>query len=352
MKVIRQATVLAVFATLVACGCNRTSRPDPPPDGPSPFPELGIACSNYPLVDGSTSTQPLGVFIACKILDAGYEWALWRTEDAHRLRASEWFLFAETHYDGSKQELCDWINAAVRHQGTHSAYVNLINGRADLILVAREPSVDEEELANANLVTLDVDIVGLDAFVFLLNKDNPVEQLTVDQIRSIYTGRIVNWKEVGGPDAEITPFQRNRNSGSQELMEKLVMKDLRMIRAPEMMVGTSMAEPFTMLDEDPNGIGYTVYFYHEHMAPTAAVKACAIDGIQPKPETIADRAYPFVTSVYAVIRNDSAGDSPARKLRDWLLTPTGQAIVGQCGYVPVGEIDAEVEVEPSYMRFR
>lgn len=352
MKIIPRATAVPILIVLVAIGCRGQSRPDPPPDGPSPFPSIGIAPSNYPLVDGSTSTQPLGIFIACRILDAGYQWALWETEDSLRLSASEWFLFADPEYDGSKRELCDWINATVRHRGTHSAYVNFIKSRADLILVAREPSVDEEELANARQVTLDVRVVALDALVFLLNADNPVTQLTVDQIRDIYTGRIVNWTEVGGPDATIAPYQRNRNSGSQELMEKLVMKDLRMRQVPDMMVGTSMAEPFTMLDTDPHGIGYSVYFYHEHMASAAKVKACAINGILPEPCTLADGTYPFITNVYVVIREDLPTDSPARKLRDWLLAPTGQAIVSQCGYVPVGETDPEVQPEPIYMRSR
>jgi phosphate transport system substrate-binding protein len=352
MKFIRQASAFLILTMLTAFGCSGTSRPAPPPDGPSPFPDLGIACSNYPLVDGSTSTQPLGRFIACRILDAGYQWNPWNSDDTRRLYASEWSLFADSEYDGSKRELCDWINAIVQHRGTHSAYVNLIEGRADLILVAREPSLDESQIANDRQIALDVEAIALDAFVFLLNTANPVEQLTVDQIRDIYTGRIVNWMEVGGPDAEITPFQRNRNSGSQELMERLVMKDLQMIRAPDMMVGTSMAEPFTMLDKNPHGIGYTVYFYHEHMAPAARVKACAVNGVLPEPRTIADGTYPLVTRVYAAIRDDSPADSPARKLRDWLLSPTGQAIVGQCGYVPVGETDPEAQAEPSHMRFR
>ena len=122
MKIIPRATAVPILIVLVAIGCRGQSRPDPPPDGPSPFPSIGIAPSNYPLVDGSTSTQPLGIFIACRILDAGYQWALWETEDSLRLSASEWFLFADPEYDGSKRELCDWINATVRHRGTHSAY--------------------------------------------------------------------------------------------------------------------------------------------------------------------------------------------------------------------------------------
>ncbi len=352
MTTIRLIAVIALPGVLALCGCTHESRPAPPPDGPSPFPDLGIVCSNYPLVDGSTSTQPLGVFTACRVLDAGYEWALWNTEDIHRLYASEWFLFADPNYNGEKRELCDWINDAVRHRGTHAAYVNLIKQRAELILVAREPSADELSLAGRKGIRLDVQAIAHDAFVLLLNTDNPVTELTVEQIRNIYTGKIVNWNEVGGPDADIHPFQRNRNSGSQELMEQLVMDGRRMMRAPDMMVGTSMAEPFTMLDNDLYGIGYSVYFYQEHMAPKATVKACAINGVPPDKLTIKDGTYPFVTEVYAVILEGSPPDSAARRLRDWLLTPTGQTIIGQCGYVPVGETDPLTEADPQFMRIR
>jgi phosphate transport system substrate-binding protein len=91
---------------------------------------------------------------------------------------------------------------------------------------------------------------------------------------------------------------------------------------------------------------------HEHMAPAARVKACAINGILPEPRTLADGTYPFITNVYVVILEDLTSDSPARKLRDWLLAPTGQAIVSQCGYIPVGDTDPEVKPEPIYMRPR
>lgn len=79
-----------------------------------------------------------------------------------------------------------------------------------------------------------------DALVFVVNEDNPVDSLTTEQVRKIYTGQITNWKEVGGEDLDIIPFQRNSEAGSQTLMEKLVMDGLEMMDAPEAWVPDSM----------------------------------------------------------------------------------------------------------------
>ena len=233
--------------------------------------------------------------------------------------------------------LYDRINKLIHYNGTHDAYVNLLSGRAELVLVARLPSEDELLLAEKRKGPLESRPVALDAFVFLLNPGNPVETLTIEQIRGIYSGRIVNWREVGGPDTAIRPYQRNRNSGSQELMQKLVMKGRAMIEAPDLLVEALMSSAFLTINGDVQGIDYSVYYYQEFMAPPGRAKACAIENVLPTSETIRSRRYPFVTEVYVVVRRDLPPEHPARRLRDWLLSPTGQRMVEQTGYVAVAE---------------
>ena len=106
--------------------------------------------------------------------------------------------------------------------GTHQSYLNLADGEADLIFVARAPSQDEMIYASGKNVAYDVTPVALDAFVFIVNEDNPVSGLTSDQVRAIYTGDLLNWAVVGWDDREIHPYQRNDTSGSQELMLSLI----------------------------------------------------------------------------------------------------------------------------------
>jgi phosphate transport system substrate-binding protein len=272
---------------------------------------------DYPRIDGSTSTAPLGATIACSLLDVPCIWVDF-------IDGNNYMMPDLTNYQGEFPE--------INHSGTHSAYLNLINREVDLILVARLPSADELDLAVLSGITLVTQPVALDAFVFILNENNLVEGLTLEEVQRIYTGELTNWEQVGGDDGEIHPYQRDEQSGSQQLMEELVMKDLPMIDAP-LMVLMKMIAPFYAISEDPLGIGYSVYYYEENMAPNEMVKSIAVDGIKPDRESIQARQYPFTTEVYAVVRADSPPSSTAIHLRDWLSTPAGQDLIEQSGYI-------------------
>ncbi len=238
-----------------------------------------ITLANFPRLDGSTSTSPLGTMIGCHFFETNCEWVEW--------------------IDGS-HHLAPFLNEAeefpsIVHNGTHGAYENLIQNNADLILVARLPSPDEEALASALGVSLDPQPIALDAFVFLLHEENPISSLSTAELQRIYTGELTNWGEVSGSLAEIHPYQRNENSGSQQLMKTLVMKDLKMIEAPEMLLLMKMIAPFYAVSEDPDGIGYSVFYYEENMAPNEYVKLCGVNGILPNPDSIQSGEYPFTT---------------------------------------------------------
>ena len=168
--------------------------------------------------------------------------------------------------------------------------------------------------------------------MFILNVQNPVDNLTTEQIRKIYTGEITHWDHFGGPDVEIHPYQRNPNSGSQELMISLVMKDLAMIDAPEMTL-EGMMGPINVISDDVDGIGYSVYFFEEFMAPNEKLKLSAVDGILPNSESIQSRQYPYTTEVFAVIRSDLDQDSKAYRMLEWLKSEEGQGVIAESGYV-------------------
>ncbi len=278
----------------------------------------------YPRVDGSTSAEPLQVLIACKLLGVN---CLWKDyfDGSQRLKADD--------SDSVTEDIAGFINQNIIHNGTHGSYVNLIEGNTDLILVARAPSQDELELAEDNRVEIDIEPVALDAFVFIFNVNNPVDGLTTREIQRIYTGDITQWSEVGGTESDINPYQRDVNSGSQQLMLSLVMKDLEMIDAPDMIL-EGMMGPINMISEDENGLGYSVYFYERFMAPNQHLKLIRVDAVMPNDDNIRSRSYPYATEVYVAIRNDLESDSIAYQLREWLLTDDGQKIVEESGYVP------------------
>jgi phosphate transport system substrate-binding protein len=275
----------------------------------------------FPRIDGSTSTEPLNAMVACKVLDVTCHWL-----DG---------LFGErrvypelTGYEGSGLRLA--------HSGTHGSYVNLIKGEADLILVARTPASGEAQAARAAGVELEIAPIAHDAFVFIVNESNVVRDLTGDQLRSVFAGDITDWSELGGPVAEIHPYQRNEESGSQELMRRLVMRGRAMVDLPQLVVPT-MAAPFYAVSSDTLGIGYSVYYYEANMAPRERVRLVAVNGVLPDTASIRSKRYPFVSDVYAVILGNQGADSNARWLWHWLLSLEGQAVVAASGYVPLNQ---------------
>ncbi|MFZ5643075.1 MAG: PstS family phosphate ABC transporter substrate-binding protein [Bacillota bacterium] len=281
---------LAVLLLFIIAGCGQEKK--------EPFTR-----DSYPRVDGSTVTIPLSEGLASGLLGMSGEEA--------------------------KQ--------FVKHNKTHRAYVNLIEGSADIIFVT-EPSPDELALAKEKNIDLEVVPVVKDAFVFLVNVKNPVDTLTVEQVQGIYQGSIVNWKEAGGPDREIVAYQRPRNSGSQTIMENMVMKNLKMAEPRKEYVPAGMGdliEKVAGYDNSDRALGYSVYYYARDMYNKDTIKMIGINGVKPEKKSIMRGEYPFSIAYYAVIRKSEPENSPARKLLKWVLSKEGQALVENAGYVPV-----------------
>lgn len=285
-----------------------------------------LSVENYPRVDGSTSAYPLQIALACQILNVP---CIWFEGDLFSTTRS---IIPVPELEGSSDQVEKIFN--IWHSGTHGSYMNLIEGNADIIIVARPPSEDELHAAGQADLHLEFKPIALDAFVFMLNEKNPVDTIPLDSIRAVYTGEITNWLKLGGSFSEIHTYQRNRNSGSQELMESLVMRGAPMVESPDMIL-ESMMGPIHAISDDSLGIGYSVYFYAAFIFPHERVKMIAVDGVHPTSENIADQSYPLTTEVYAVIRGDAPEDSTARLLLDWLQAVEGQAAIAKSGYVPI-----------------
>lgn len=221
----------------------------------------------------------------------------------------------------------------VKTSQTHNSFINVIDKSSDIALTARRMSSDEKAYAEAKGITLFETPIALDAFIFILNPKNSVSSLSTRQIQDIYTGKITNWKEVGGSDAAINPYVQNVNSGSQELMESLVMKELQIATFPEELV-SSMMMAFSSVRFNNNGICYTVYYYKESMVrDDTGVKHIAVDGVYPDKNTIANKSYPYTTEVYAVIRSDLDKNSMGYKLYELLQTKAGKNVIEESGYI-------------------
>lgn len=214
-------------------------------------------------------------------------------------------------------------------------YGKIKNG-AKVTYELSEPSDDILRQAKEANVEFDMTGIGKDGFVFIVNKDNPVNSLTIEQIQKIYTGEITNWSQVGGNNEEIVAYQREQNSGSQNLMEKMVMKDIKMKNAPSGLMISSMEGLIDSVaksyDNSKSSIGYSIYIYAKEQYVKDNIKFLSINGVYPTDETIANGSYPLSKIVYAITRKDVPEDSNVRKLISWLLTSEGQKIVVEGGY--------------------
>ncbi|MGB2894538.1 MAG: substrate-binding domain-containing protein [Anaerolineales bacterium] len=329
--------LLAVFSLLVsACGVSTTTPIASPIDSPAATQPVRptartvdisqLHAGNYPRVDGSTSAYPLQITLACHILNVP---CVWLEGDLFSTTRS---IIPDPEFGGSSDQVGKIYD--IWHSGTHGSYMNLIEGNTDLIIVARPPSEDELKAAELADLHLEIKPIALDAFVFVLNEENPVEDISLENIRKVYTGEITHWRQLGSSLEEIHTYQRNRNSGSQELMESLVMRGAPMIESPDMIL-ESMMGPIHAISDDSLGIGYSVYFYAAFIFPHERVKMIAVDGVHPTSDNIADRSYPLTTEVYAVIRGDAPQGGAAHLLLDWLETGEGQAAIAESGYVPI-----------------
>ena len=217
---------------------------------------------------------------------------------------------------------------------TDYSYEALAKGEADMLLVYEASAPTKEQYDPEN--RFDMRPIGLDALVFIVNKDNPVNSLTEEQVKGIYTGEITNWKEVGGLDQEIKAFQRPVLSGSQTLMLDLVMKGTEMAPAEEVTVSQTMSDvirDIAAYDSSANAIGYSVFYYASYMYNQPNLKFISINGVEPTYETINEGEYPYVNPFYAIIPKTDVNEM-ARTIVDWLETAEGQMLVASCGYVP------------------
>lgn len=313
--------VMMISLLLCFVSCSHADEPD---NGQTLID--GISFENYPRVDGSTSTKPLNALIACKLLDLRYEWM----PDL----IAEWSVWPNS--EDIPEAYSNFFGERIKASQTHNAFMNLIDGDADIILTHRTISPDEKAHADENGITLVETPIALDAFVFVVHKNNPVRNLTVSQVQKIYTGEIKNWKEVGGNNAPIQPFNRPRNSGSEEIMRSLVMNGLEVGDFPESRIETMAGVFLEVKGSNGNGICYTFKFYKEVMVrvPDEQVPKISINGIFPDDNTVRNQSYPFISKVHVAIRSDLDRNSMAYKMYEWLQTEAVNDIISESGYIP------------------
>ena len=221
------------------------------------------------------------------------------------------------------------------YNNTSLGYRKLAQKETDIFFGAY-PSEEQIAYAKEQGTEFEFTEIGTEAFVFFVHKDNPIDNLTTEQIQDIYSGKITNWKDVGGADEKIVAFQRNEGSGSQSMLKRF-MGDKEIMDAPSEQVNDLMSGIIDVVSKYQNktsSIGFSFRYYLEGIIKNPDIKMISIDGNKPSVESIKDGSYPITTPLYAVTWKDNPKEN-VKLLLDWVLSSEGQEIIEKTGYVGV-----------------
>ena len=206
----------------------------------------------------------------------------------------------------------------------------LINGTTDICNASRPMKQAEIEKLKARYNTLGVEIpCARDGVTIFLNESNKVSELTLKQISDIYSGKIRNWKELGGDNAEIRLYGRENSSGTYTYLHDEVVK-ADYASTVQSLPGT--AAVVNAVKKDVNGIGYGGAAYAVGVKYAKVKKDANSTAYVPSAETIGKGLYPITRYLYMYLRNRPTGET--KKYIDWILGPEGQAVVTEVGYFP------------------
>lgn len=212
-------------------------------------------------------------------------------------------------------------DSKMQYKNTVRGYKAIVDGTTDILFCAA-PSEEQKQYAKDMGVELVYVPVGLEGFVFFVNRNNPVENLTAEQIRKIYSGEYKNWSDVGGVDRVLNPVTRLKGSGSQTAFENFMGDEKIGAKSPLVLFGAS--------------IGFSFRYYMDGIVDNGNVKMLSLNGVYPSAENIRNRSYPVVAEFYAIYRKDNTNEN-IPILIDWLLSEEGQELVEKSGYVSIAD---------------
>ena len=257
---------------------------------------------NLPVLDGAAALLPVYAAFVDAVYPPGsvtYEGGSFSNDN----------FYGENFADDSKMQ----------YRNTVRGYRAVVDGTADILFCAA-PSEAQLQYAEEQGVELVCVPIGREAFVFFVNAQNPVDNLTTEQVRGIYAGEYTNWAEIGGADRIINPVTRLSGSGSQSAMDAF-------------MGGREIARK-SLLALAGASIGYSFRYYMDGIVGNEYVKMLALNGIYPSTENIRNGSYPIIMEFYAVYRADNDNEN-IPILIDWILSEEGQTVIEESGYVGI-----------------
>lgn len=272
-------SLLLIVTLLAACG--GTSTPGAPVSDPS-------ADNSTISISGSTTVQPLAEKLA------------------------EAFMTENTG-----------VRIDVQGGGSSVGVKAAGEGTSDIGMASRE--IKESEIAE--FPNMKIFVIARDGIAIVAHPDIPVGDLTVEPVRDIFSGKVTNWKDLGGEDQNIIVVSREEGSGTRGAFEEMVMGEDALIAATAILQ-PSNGSVRTTVSTTPNSIGYISFGYLDD-----TVKSISIDGVAPTEPNAADGSYPIVRPLNMLTNGEP--DGAVKAFLDFILSDAGQKLVVEDGYIPV-----------------
>jgi len=229
------------------------------------------------------------------------------------------------------------IRISVTGGGSGTGIASLINKTVDIANASRQIKAEETDQAKANGVDPVEHVIARDAIAVIVNPENPVSELTLQQISDIYSGKFNNWKELGGEDRPIVRLSRETNSGTHvyflETVLRLGSKTDKTLFSMDTLLLPSSEGIIAEIRQNPNAIGYDGLGYvPKDLKMVAIAKEAGGAYVLPSIATVNDRTYAIARDLYMYTNGQPTG--AVKKYLDWIVSPEAQQIVADLGFVP------------------
>lgn len=218
------------------------------------------------------------------------------------------------------------ISISVRGGGSGVGIAALIDGRCDIADASRPIKTEEIKIAREKGVNPKAHIIARDGMAVVVNPENSIDSITIDELKKIYTGKIENWKELGGIDKSIVIISRDFSSGTFEVFKELVLGGEK-VKDGALMLASNKAVA-TTVSNTPDAIGYIGLGYLSD-----AVKPLKVNGVEPTEEKVKKGEYKLARPLF--MYTDGETEGVIRSFLDFVFSPQGQKIAKEVGYVPV-----------------
>ncbi len=287
-----------------------------------------MRCDLHEQTKGKRYMKRILLFIAL----SGLLWGVSNAEEKVTVKGSDTMVILSQRWAEKYMAVHADVTIQVTGGGSGTGLSALINGTTDIANSSRPMKNSERDKLKERFGTRGIEIkCALDGLAIYVNKKSPVKELTLAQVKDIYTGKIRNWNEVGGPDKKIILYSRENNSGTYVYFLENVLLGEDFAATTQFLPGT--ASVVNAVSKDEAGVGYGGSAYGEGIVELGVKKDENSPAYTPKLENIATGNYPISRYLYMYVRNRPEG--AMKNFIDWTLSDEGQAIVTEVGYFPI-----------------